>query len=641
VAINSNFNTGKFSTFVGIRDGAHVVSSGSGTGAFIQLDNSPVIASGNFFAASQVTVDSNNLPITGSQAPIVVTLARPLLSAVLSDISAIFGLVSIGDNATFTSSTPLPLIQVTGLNTEATTNVTVGGTHPITGQQVSNARLFTLFERNGFTPNVMLAGPFFTSNFATIAATGDVFGIFRAPFQSSTTQALLQIANTTVQGGAAFFNANGFVAGAPSIPTSVTFGGPLLTASFSNIDTVGNFLNFTFGADVGGGVGNAFVDLQQSSSIRTTAGAGGPGHFLLLCCGTPAARLTFQGSLLASVNSNLTLSGSLADISNGAVLRTTTPTVGEYPLVSLSGGSLTIAGAPDVPRHVFSLSGRPGITETDPETNPVFTNQASGLVFGTDQPLRHSGRGALLEMSNGESDLVVASVSGSILKLADAQLKPVDGQLLAATIPAVANLIGAELTTGSHAIDLGPNAKLELVDVIRLMNSTLTVNGNLLNVIGRVNIAGDVLRLEGTNTVIINGLLINLANGGIANIGRSLVNFVSGNSTVNANNRIAPTNLISGIPISVASGAPFNFSITDTPFLGLNQSNVININGKPLLPGATLSSFDGSLIAVGPGGGTLKIGTNGTPGTIVGTIAVPPPGPTPINGTPPTGALAK
>src|SRR5262249_49195918 len=152
--------------------------------------------------------------------------------------------------------------------------------------------------------------------------TGDLFGIFRSPFQTSTLTTLLEIDGMTVQSGQTLLNATGFPGGtnvppsAVSTPTPVNFGGPLLTASDSVINTHGNFLNFTFGADVGHGVGNAFVDLLRTN-ITTTAGAGA-GHFLELCCGTPAATLTFRGSLLASNNSHVILAGSLANITDGA-----------------------------------------------------------------------------------------------------------------------------------------------------------------------------------------------------------------------------------------------------------------------------------------------------------------------------------
>jgi hypothetical protein len=578
------------------------VSSNIGTDAFIQLlDNSTVTASANFFAASQFTLDSNNQPITGSRESISVTLARPLLSAVVSDITAVTGFVSIGDNTTFTSTTPNALIDI------LESHITVGGVHPLT-QALVLARLFTLFERGGFTPSMMLSGPLFRGDDSTFSTTSDVFGVFRAPLQSSTTQPLLNLHLSSVHSSATFFNANGFVAGAPSVPTPVTFGGPLLTASFSNIDTVGNFLNFTFSADVGGGAGNAFVDLQQSSSILTTAGAAGPGHFLELCCGAPAAKLTFRGSLLASVDSNLNLDGSLVDIANGATLVTLpNPSGVPYPLVSIDLGQLLAGG------HIFNLEGRPGNVVADPEPDPVTGVMPTGLNIGQDQPLQHGGGRALFEASTK----AIVDVGGSAVRV-------VDAQLLAATLPALVNLTGgADLTTGSHAVDLVQNAKLAvgLGDVVRLTNSTLNVGrpgssvvAHLLNVTASRLNAGTLAALAGGSTLnILNGALLNLMNGGIANFGTSLVSFTGTLNTINVTNSFVPTITVSGIPIFVAPGAIFNHSITPTPFVGL-QGNTINVTG--------------SLVAVQGTGGSLKIGTGGTPATIVGTTppigAIPP-----------------
>jgi hypothetical protein len=625
VAINSNFNTGTFSTFVGIRDGAHVVGGGSGTGAFIQLDNSPVTASANFFAVTRF-LDSNNQPI-GSQEPISITLARPLLSAVVSDVTAITGFVSIGDNTTFTSTTPNALIDI------VESHITVGGVHPLTQAPVA-ARLFTLFERGGFTPSMTINGSLFSGDDSTISTTSDVFGVFRAPLQSSTTQPFINLFLSSVQAGGTFFNANGFPGGtnvpadAPSTLTPVTFGGSLLVTSFTDISTAGNFLNFTFGADVGGGAGTAFVDLRQSS-IVTTAGAG-PGDFLLLCCGTPAAKLTFRGSLLASVDSNLNLDGSLVDISNGATLVTLpNPSGVPYPLVSLDLGQLLAGG------HIFNLVGRllvGGVANTvpDPDPDPVLLDVGTGLIFGKDQPLQHGGGRALFEASTE----AIAEVGGSAVRV-------VDAQLLAATLPALVNLMGgADLTTGSHAVDLVQNAKLDvgLGDVVRLTNSTLNVGrpgsnvvAHLLNVnASRVN-AGTLAALAGGSTInVLNGALLNLMNGGIANFVTSLVSFTGTGSlnVINVTNTFAPTTFIGGIPIFVAPGATFNFSINGTPLAGLGTNGAININGASLQPNAT-SGVTGSLVAVQGTGGTLKIGT---------VIAAPLPGSTPI-GPPTTGTL--
>lgn len=748
-AINSTFNTGTFSTFIGVRDGARVVSSGSGTGAFIQLDNSAVTASANFFAASHFTVDSFGNNITGSRAPISVNLNRPLLSAVLSDISAILGLVSIGDNTTFTSSTPNPLIELTGLSVEELTSVTVGGTHPITGQPAQNARLFSLFERSGFTPSMTLAGPLFKSDFADISSTSDAFGVFRAPLDSLTDAPFIELSASTLTAGGAFFIATGSLA-------ATTFAGPLARVMDSSITVAQPFLAVTFGADVLGTTGSglpAFIDLSRSDATSTAS------SFIALCCGTPAAVLSLEGTLLTAADSTLTMARSLMTVSEGAsfeirndrpafrftnsTLRSTTPgspfigilggarppvvslrgalfeadssevmtpadlllvdnarlnstgsvpfvslansdvsvggafarllnggtltVTGEllsavdstialggdvlnasggatlvanlsetsYALVSLTGGSLAV-GTLEAPAQIFNLAGRPGNVVDDPEADPVTGSLPTGLRIGQDQPLQHGGGGALLAMSNVGSAEVPANVSGSIVKL-------VDAQLLAATMPAVANLTSTTLTTGSHAVDLVRNAKLDvgLADVVRLTNSAMTVgNGisiaHLANVNGSRFNAGTLAALAGGSTLnILNGALLNLMNGGIANFGTSLVSFTGTGNTINVANSFVPTTFISGIPIFVAPGATFNFSINSTPLAGLGTNGAININGAALQPNAT-----GSLVAVQGTGGTLKIGTNGTPGTIVGptptlpggTVVVPPPTGGPLAG---------
>jgi hypothetical protein len=291
-----------------------------------------------------------------------------------------------------------------------------------------------------------------------------------------------------------------------------------------------------------------------------------------------SASVSLVGPFLQVTNSALTITADLIGVFNGATVASITPAA----FIELDNTSLTLGVPGVITGNVLQVAGTGGVTPG--------TSQASVDL-----------KGPLLETQGATVD-----VTGSIVK-------QVDAQLLAATLPALVNLIGGQLTTGSHAIDLSQNAKLDvsLGDLIRLTNSAvMTVKGNLVNVNGStLNVAGSLVSLGNGNILNVNGVLLNLLNGGIANIGGFLVNFVGSNNTINLTNSPAPTNSINGIPIFIAAGATLNFTISPTPLNGLN-GNAINFNASTGTPG--------SLIAVGTGGGTLKIGpsADATTGTI-------------------------
>jgi hypothetical protein len=101
--------------------------------------------------------------------------------------------------------------------------------------------------------------------------------------------------------------------------------------------------------------------------------------------------------------------------------------------------------------------------------------------------------------------------------------------------------------------------------------------------------------------------LLNVLPGGVANIGRALVNFTGSNATINVMNTLTPT-FIGVIPVSLAPGA--NVNIIGTALIGINNpltGNTIKINGMTLgvVPN---TSITGSLISVGANG-TVKIGS--------------------------------
>jgi hypothetical protein len=294
--------------------------------------------------------------------------------------------------------------------------------------------------------------------------------------------------------------------------------------------------------------------------------------------------ITAQGGLARMSDSLVFMAGSFLRLDSGAQIRQT----GADPFVSMSGGLLVVGAG--TPGHLFDLVGRAGITQIDRDT---------GLTIGADQPILPGAQAPLFSMDRG----AVAVATGNAYRI--------DTALLEATAPLLNLNGGSGLTTGDHAVNLVGSAKVSIpndaVAMINLRASALAVaNGNLVNVAGGsvLKIAGNLVNLADSSTLsILNGLLLNVSGGSSASIGRSLVSFSGTGNDLNVTNSIAPTAIVSGIPVS---GPTDSFRIGANAIAGA-AAGTIRINGVVLTPTTPLSNLTGSLVAV-QSGGTVKVG---------------------------------
>jgi len=295
---------------------------------------------------------------------------------------------------------------------------------------------------------------------------------------------------------------------------------------------------------------------------------------LVVCC---QASVSLAGPVLEATESTLSVPFSLASVVQGGSLASSSTA----PLVSLSGGTYTLGSTVGV----FDVAGV--ATATDLET---------GLVLGTDMPLRSGG--ALLEAAGATVD------TQSVLKI--------DTALLEATAPLLNVLARSLLTTSGHAVDLAGRAKVALpndaVAMVNVNSSLMTVtNGHLVNVAGgsQLSVAGNLVSLSNGSTLsILNGLLLNVTGGSVATIGGSLVSFTGSGNVLNVTNTLAPTALIGGVPVS---GPADSIRIAGNALAGLGTSGTVKINGVTLTPTTSLSDLKGSLVAV-QGAGTITVG---------------------------------
>lgn len=327
-----------------------------------------------------------------------------------------------------------------------------------------------------------------------------------------------------------------------------------------------------------GTAGDTLIDIASYTVLGSSADA---------LVGFSGSTVTLPGSLMRMTDSSVNNAGSFFRADGGSEVVQT----GSDPFVSMSGGVLNV-GLGASGGHLFDVVGRADATERDPET---------GLILGTDRPLQPGPGAPVFQADNGAT----VTVAGHAYK--------VDTAVLRATAPLLALNGASSLTTGSDAIALVRQAKVEIpndaVALTSLRRSQLTVaNGSLVNVAGgsRLNVAGSLLSLaDGSTLNILNGALLSVSGGSIVSIGGPLVSFSGTGNVLNVTNSFVPTALILGIPVY---GAPANFNITGAaPLAGLGSAGTITINGVPLTPTTPLSSLRGSLVTV-QGPGAVKIG---------------------------------
>jgi hypothetical protein len=348
-----------------------------------------------------------------------------------------------------------------------------------------------------------------------------------------------------------------------TIPTTMTLGGPLLSATNSAIQT-GDFLSIGSGGGLTvAGTAAPLIQLTNSpltaqntstytSETRDAAGnvlssyssSYTYGSFLKL-----GGTLSLSGPLLNATNSPLTIAESLVSISNGGQLTSTTPD----PLIAVSGGTHEIGSS------TFSWSG------SLLDLRGVNTDANTGL--GTDRVLQTGG--TILQADSATLNL---SGSGNAIR--------VDRALLEASAPII-KLINSTVNTSSEgdattgAMHLYQSSVTSNGPVIGLDNSTLTVrNGPALSLTGgtTMTVNGDFASLSnGSKITVQNGPMI-LVDGvntkGTAStltVTGALVNFGgTGGNQVIINNTITPNLLPSGVPVSV-TGSGSSVTIGPNP----------------------------------------------------------------------------
>jgi hypothetical protein len=241
---------------------------------------------------------------------------------------------------------------------------------------------------------------------------------------------------------------------------------------------------------------------------------------LVVCC-TGSARL--GGPILDATDSTLDAPFSVTTIIQGG--RLTSTSAGS--LVALDGGRYRLG--PLV--GIFDLGGTR--SALDPET---------GLVLGTDEPLRHAG--TFVEARGATID------TASAVRL--------DTALLEASRPIVSLLRGSTMNVGDQFVDVFHGTLAAGGPIARLDGSTLNVAGSLVRVTGGVfEGAGSLVTLADGSTLRV-GALGNVSSGGRFNWTGPLATFTGADNTLAIRNSLCAASDcvdVNGIRVALRNGA--------------------------------------------------------------------------------------
>ena len=360
--------TGSTEDLISATPGALVTTAGP----LANIVNSDFATSGAFVGINTSTVTSTTTqplisfdPVTGTFGDSFVyvrngtlQIAGPLFVDAGGSLALAANLVEFR-NSTVSGSGTDPLVQLTG--------TTVTGT-------ASPAR--TVFFIDGDGLPVTLGGPLLQATGGT-TFTGGLNFVFigDSAVSSTSSDAFLQLTNTTVNGASNFVAVDGLAQG--TSPTSLSLQGPLLVAADSAITQRGNLLRIAEGASVASTTTAPLVSIDGGSFT-----GGGPVN---TASGGSLLRMFSQ---TGRPGSTLTLAGPYANIANATIVTTDSDTF------NLADGS-TIISTTTSPFASFTSS----LVVTAFNFFDLQTNTSFGtpLTVGNGGPVAMSINGSLVD----------------------------------------------------------------------------------------------------------------------------------------------------------------------------------------------------------------------------------------------------
>jgi hypothetical protein len=646
----------------------------------LQFDNSTVTDGSAFRILS-------DLGRPGSTA----TLAGPLVTAQNStfnftpDPNLLMNFVDIRGGATFTNTTPNPLIQLTDSAIHSAAIVNIGLQEDPT--------------RSEEPVTVTLSGPVLAATDSTITAIWNLLRVGdRATFHSSSTAPLIQLGGTvgtTVTLGGIDPDPTSPTFGQPtfpsvfdvghrrptfsSFPTSVEIAGPILSATNSNITTPGQVIGIFGQTGASTTVTSTTPDplVQLTGGTLTLAGTYlpyyGPGYtstttsgsFLAMSSPDPAAAasLTVAGKLVQA--NSMTISGQNHFLNVGSNVNITSTI--DIPLITLNNSPLTV-----VQTTTFTPTGGSPTTTTNGillniDGSNATVNLAGSVLDAGGSDLNLAG--SLVRVANGGRltstttlDPLInldggthtlgggTSFAPSLLDLKGVNTDPGTGlgtdEVLRA--PGAEGVIefqrGATVNladTAAHAIKVDTALLNASAPIVKLINSTLNTSptgAGLMQLyqssvtsLGPVfgldhsilNVqSGPLLSLTGGSQMTVNGDFAYLTNGSQIWVQNGPMIFVDGTNTVNP---AKPTTLnITGGLVNFGTSSGNQVIINNAiPSTGSFTSNGVTVPVS-MTPGATINT--GANAIKNPGTNTFSVtgvAVQGVNGAKVGINAAP------------------
>ena len=452
-----------------------------------------------------------------------------------------------------------------------------------------------------------------TSNTFTFLFVGD-----SAELKSTSNVALMSFDNSSVDtAGNILTLRRSTPAGAPSKVTLLGNGGLFSATNGSTFDTSSLGFGPSFGvpssaccsgfsisqgAQLSSATSSSLITLVSSTFKAGPDAQSGGNFFSVTDSPNPdgivaPAKVSVAGRLLQVTNSLITALFHLVNVQRSTIESTTLDSLVKLDGFKLNGGVEKtvalggfdpIANAQTTGSSLFFLNG--SATENVQVLTPAEDPDGKGvtLTLGKDKPIQHGG--VFLEASNARIE-----VQNGVR---------VDPALLEASAPLL-KLTGTLLTSASHLVDLGPQARLTGNipggvgnALVSLQASTLTVkNGSLFNVAGGsfLNVTqGNLFLLDNTSTLNITGGGVVTVSGGSVfklTMGSLGVFGPTGTNMLNVTNTAAlcggcslTTSIpnFGGYPVLLKNGAPAGNVVVNAgfvPFSGLSTTNKVNVSG--------------------------------------------------------------
>ena len=377
---------------------------------------------------------------------------------------------------------------------------------------------------------------------------------------------------------------------------------PLLSIDPTTVNTSGDFAHLGPGAslllnsplltDLNSvySIGGAFLGMESGSEASSTSNSGFTQFANSLVTAqnflrADAANLAPTGSTLVAANSNLAFSGALADLTNGTVLE-----FGGSPVFQLSGGSLTARtlASSDGLANQFNFNG----TMLDLSNNAIVTLEAISQEPNTSTDVATFNLTAnqpVIRMN--ESTLTLTEIGASLVYFENPLGSPLNQNGVALIATGNLNVCCTLNIEGPALVLDGFVGTLNMIDTnpqLQLMQETInqTSGGSLVETLGTVTVAGQLLNASETSTLNIQSLLSIETGGSLTSTASGALFEINSSSTLDINTRgmrITDADLTLDASFLLATDSTIHY-LNEGDFIEVLGDSTLTVNFSPGSP---------------------------------------------------------